>query len=107
MLHNRNVRRAEWECESKSGAFACRALDRDVAAHEAGQLAADGQPETASVRSAGETRRDLHEGLEDRLQHTGFDPLSPIFDPDGDKVIELLAAHSDRFAALAELGGIR
>ncbi len=52
---------------------------RQLASHQAGELTADGQAQTRTIRHIAPVRR-LHEGLEDRRQISGRDARAAILD---------------------------
>src|SRR5215208_6351825 len=84
------------------------ALDGHVAAHRAGELAADGQAEAGAFDRLGEGAVRLHEGLEDRLQLLRRDAASAVGHAHRDRAaLRRLAGHADRAAGVRELHGVR
>src|SRR6478672_10064555 len=74
-----------WQRQHECASHADRALDRQVAAHAAREVAADGEAESRAFLSACERRVHLHEGLEHALEVVGRDTAAGVGHVDDDR----------------------
>src|SRR5512140_3803233 len=91
--------------EGEGGTGADLALDHDLAAHEAGELAGEGETEAGAAAAGG--AGNLLIGAEDALEILGGDPGPLVAHPGEDiAVVRAGDAHADASARRGELGGI-
>src|SRR5687767_4938828 len=82
--------------QAEGGSPARIALDRDVAAHRAGEVSADREPEAGPLVRARERAAELHERLEDRPLLLEWDPGPAVAHGDGRDFRADAARHLDR-----------
>src|ERR1043166_5138207 len=89
-------------------------LDRQLAAHQCGELAADGQTESSSAGAPGVAILDLDERMKDALEIVGADPDAGVLDLDPDlfpaavaRGMAISPADFDAAVLVGELHGVR
>src|SRR5439155_2353097 len=102
----RRAARGPWQDDRERGARAGFALDDDVAAHRAGELATDRQAKTGSLNRSRQTAVPLDEGLEDRIATLRWDAGTGVRDQDAKLVRTHLAVELDP-AGRCELDRVR